>query len=778
MIESSEKAKVSVHRDAVQEILDVHASIFVATAFDKDHAGEKWTAARTSTRSLIKALLRKDVENTKTLLYRICAAKDQPVDSSSFTVREHIWRDMYANMDPGDSEGIVLVVSVLSGIAHVDDLKENVLFESTSSKSARVTAMKEASVKLNHALKTFRTGFNDAVIRLLDFSRPSVLQEFIRRPDVVKQVISLMMSPIDTFQEAAQALVGGAFEVDVRLDCFRALLQNLPKIALDGICDSLQTYVQHATRVPEACNLSKALARCLTDIIDVLCSIPNGLLRNDDFRKSTSSLPVQLPKWWKLMTSALSVIFRYTPRWARYFDNEDMVLWMRDALIFGRDMLSQWRVIEVGALPPPDTTAAPTKRKLSQVGKAMMNDLQQVMLEMPRWLRLTDEELLHQSFALLESLLACFLDTAVRPSKEALDKLQKHCDSGTSTTKQTILDSSRLQKLREAISVYDDSVDIISHKVPEPQSKTRKLEQNEKKSVELKRKQPQLKAEEVTPPSRVVKPNAKSAFTVEDQKKLDAASSMPTFKKSVRTDGISSKQIGGPSKPAPTAPSSSEDEDSESDDDGGLASLAKVQRTPKIKKVVERRQVKMLEDPPNPRLIQMQRYQEARNAQSRLKPDVSGLHRMLLSWDYNHVGQFPSGEPLQITRVPDLFHDVNHYRRIFEPLLFLECWSQLQESKEEAGGEVEAQILSRGFRDSDWIDLEITMPARVEKGWSLSDSDVVRFKQPSNDRCTLGKVISFRASPFEMSASIRCFNRSSDPNLKIGTTWNLRKVLK
>ena len=35
--------------------------------------------------------------------------------------------------------------------------------------------------------------------------------------------------------------------------------------------------------LPEACSMSKALAVCLTDVIDVLCSTPNGLVHQTGF---------------------------------------------------------------------------------------------------------------------------------------------------------------------------------------------------------------------------------------------------------------------------------------------------------------------------------------------------------------------------------------------------------------------------------------------------------------------------------------------------------------
>jgi hypothetical protein len=54
---------------------------------------------------------------------------------------------------------------------------------------------------------------------------------------------------------------------------------------------------------------------------------------------------------------------------------------------------------------------------LSRIGKKMIDDLQQFLPELTKWLRLTDEELLHQSFALLQSLLDCFKKPAYDPQK-------------------------------------------------------------------------------------------------------------------------------------------------------------------------------------------------------------------------------------------------------------------------------------------------------------------------------------------------------------------------
>lgn len=132
---------------------------------------------------------------------------------------------------------------------------------------------------------------------------------------------------------------------------------------------------------------------------------------------------------------------------------------MRDALIFGRDMLSQRRVFESAAVAlsdqPQSTTTA---RKISHIGLGMVNDLQRVLSELIKWLRLTDQELLHQSFALLQSLLDCFKETDVAPEPTSLTKLGKFVDDGRSKkeVQATRLDLSRISKLEDSLATFEN----------------------------------------------------------------------------------------------------------------------------------------------------------------------------------------------------------------------------------------------------------------------------------------------------------------------------------
>lgn len=795
----AEKDHPILKQSLVWEITDVHSTKLIAVSFAKAYTGDAWTEARTLTRKLLKLSLLQDIKTVSSAISRLCGTTDPSAAPTSLDLREQLWRGMYGSIQPGDSDAMAMMLTILSSISHMDDLKD-VAFSDHITRSKDAAILQGLLSSVNRALGTMRSGFGDAMTRYLDLSLPSVVADLLRRSDVAKNVTILMLSPVETFQENAQALVGLAGDVEVRSDCFRALLEKVPDATFSGILQFLETFIQFAHVVPEACSLSKALARCLTDIIDVLCSSPDGLLLDHQFltKGVGADVPTQLPKWWNMMTQALSVIFSKTPRWAVYFENAEMVLWMRDALIFGRDMLAQRRVIESATLSQSQQAAI--GRKMSRAGRKMVDDLQAVLYELTRWLRLTDEELLHQSFALLETLLSCFRETQIPPKAEALQKLQKHVDDARKTDPkrpQTRLDAARLARLQDALSSFDedDEVQIISHKLPEK----RKEPSDSKPSATDRGKKAKLTASAQDRGIRALraddrqstKPSISSYFSAEDQKKLHAApTAAPQLSRGPSAQVASStKRIpevhpstGGSSiRPATSEPTTEADSgESDDDDGGGLASLSKLQRTPVIKKPAERRQVMMLDMPTrarNPTLERMNRREDARRTQLRLKPDVSGLHRTLLSWDYDHDGPSPPGQSSKLERIPSTFSDAEHFRRVFEPMLMLECWTQLIESKEGTLQTYDCRIASRQFVD-DWLDLDVSFSGSVDKDWRLGDADVVILRHPQSKKGVLAKVQSYKGSAFGIQATVRCCARGSDPALQPNSTWSLGKVLR
>ncbi|KAI6128800.1 SEN1 N terminal-domain-containing protein [Pisolithus thermaeus] len=774
----------SGHRAAVSSVLDIHSDTFIAVAFGRQYADEKWKSARNAARELVVASLKGDVQEIMHAVLRSCeflagVANEFPMCA----IRKRLWRKTYESLQINDSDGAAAILGVVAQFSHLDVLNK-LAYKRVLSKPDVLLAFEA----VNRSLSDTREGFVDAISKFANYNQQKFIRDFLQRQSVAKDVMTLMFSPMDDLQTAAKVLVGQAFDADSRLDCFRVLLSNLTEPSFAGILGFLEEFIRYAPLVTEACSLSKSLVQCLTDVIEVLCSGLAGLLLSNKYLRpeDPQGLAAQLPRLWSLMTQSITVIFKRTPLWAAYFDIPDMTVWMRDALIFGRDMLAQWHVIERAAVsasgqePPPRAGKPP---KLSRVGKRMMTDLQPFLPELARWLRLSDEELLHQSFALVQTSLECFRTTGVPPSEAGLAKLNKHIEDGRKQTEgapKTRLDAGRISKLEAALASFgeDGEEDVVFVSMSTAGSRALTTKSTESKPV---------KQETSTAP--VIRgPRVPEKHVRIDRK--DAQSEVPahpTFRRAepAVTSGPSRKPPA-PQESAEVLPAESSSSDSDSEAGGpvrGLAALGKFQKSPKIQKPAERRQVKMMDvtnQVKNATMERLSRRDDARRRALRLKPDISGLHRALLSWDYDHAGSEPPnrGEEPRPLHVPDKFVDHRHYLNVFEPLLLMECWAQIVQSKEEATPIIECKIASKQFTD-DFVDLEASISEAVQKDWRLNETDVVLLRQPDGKKSYLAKTQSYRQTVAGIQVTLRCFVlvNAGDQGPQMNTTWNLKKVI-
>ena len=729
------------------------------------------------------ASLARDVQEIASAITQSCAFLAGQTDTFSVcTVREHMWTKTFESLQTNDADGATSLLNLVARYAHLDVLNSRAYKPIFSKPNAKV-----AFDAINRSLQITRQGFVEAISKFANYNQPSFLRNVLRRTEVSRNVMILMLSPIDDIQTAAKTLVGQAFDVDVRLDCFRALLSNLPDPSLSAVFGFLETFVRHAPQVTEACSLSKSLVQCLTDIIEVLCSSPDGLLHSKKFLRAEDlqGPASQLPQLWALMTQSITVIFKRTPLWADFFEIPDMTVWMRDALIFGRDMLAQWRVMESAAVTSTEGNSTSLSRKpskLSRVGKRMMSDLQPVLPELARWLRLSDEELLHQSFALIQTVLDCFRTTGVPPSEAGLAKLNKHVEDARKTTQgtpRTRLDSTRIAKLEDALATFesdDDDVEIVS--VTTASSRASASAHKETKPVR----------KEVQTTLKPLVPQKPAKASLMNQSKVETPA-FPTFQRAPATVISGSRHPPSVRNDVPKVPQTvdSSSSDSESDADAGrpkgLAALAKLQKSPKVHKPAERRQVRVLDvtnHAKNATMERLHRRDDARRRAMRLKPDISGLHRALLSWDYDHQGPDPPAQGIKpkLLHVPDKFSDHRQYLSVFEPLLLLECWAQIVQSKEETQPSYDCKICSKQFTD-DFIDLEATISEALQKDWRLSETDVILLKHPSGKKSVLAKTISYRTTQAGSQMTLRCFiPNGADLGLQINSVWSLKKVFR
>jgi senataxin len=751
---------------------------------------------------------------------------DPEQDLAVPSIRKQMWKEMYDKLGGSDVDGLAVIIAVQGSAAHTDSLAQKPFRD--LAKKVGGNTVENTVTAIDNALTAFRSGFLDAVSKFANYTTSSVVLDLLKTPGTIHDIMALMLSPNEDNQMAAQALVGQAFDVDDRQDCFKALLENLPHASFNGIFDVLEQFIRYAALVPEACSLSKSIVRCMTDVIEVLCSSENGLLRNSLYLKKGAeghSTAEDLPRWWKLMARSISIIFRRTPGWSLFFGTKEMVEWMRDALIFCRDMLAQWKVIEGAALVASPEAATLKPGRMSRLGRRMVEDLKEVLVELGRWLRLTDEELLYQSFALLETLLGCFKETSIPPPEEAIRKFTKTIDDSRKkdlTRPQTRLDTSRILRLEDALAVFkddDDEVEVVSGPVPvkgevdsdveildgPPPQKTvtQKLMEASKSAGKAKADKQKLNLSVgFTTASAAIKDQSISRFFSKESKEWSKEKikgkerEREKEKEKEKKDLFPTRPTVSVPKPStlppkpripPPQPPSDESSD-ESAEETGFAALGGIQRKPSPKKKpivterkpVERRGIQIIDFPGGNAALRsrLDRRDESRRTQLRLKPDISGFHRVLLSWNYDHEGQEPPfvGHKHQYAHIVDRFSGFDQYGKIFQPLLMMECWAQIVKSKDDPQNSYPCTVSGRHYVD-DWIDVDLSI-ADQPKEWTLAETDVVLLREQGGKKSVLCKAQVYRASQFGgCTATVRCVSRC-DPGLANGTTWSIVKVFR
>lgn len=153
----------------------------------------------------------------------------------------------------------------------------------------------------------------------------------------------------------------------------------------------------------------------------------------------------------------------------------------------------------------------------------------------------------------------------------------------------------------------------------------------------------------------------------------------------------------------------------------------------------------------------------AKDMRARLAPDLTSLHRNILSWNFFHTGDFPPGTQRDDYRlVTNTFRSPVVYQKTFEALLILEAWQGFLQAKEEGGfKQFEIKITSRLSVDSS-IELSTTMPAAQKKELGLSEADVVLLSKAQVSFAAAGQPHCFarifkisRKSPTEVDITYR-----------------------
>ncbi|CAO1613045.1 unnamed protein product [Parajaminaea phylloscopi] len=254
-------------------------------------------------------------------------------------------------------------------------------------------------------------------------SQQSVAELCVR---LSQEIMIFNLSPIPELHNAAQNLVRAAYpHVESRADVFRALLSSTTSSLL-GIESALSLFVQACMNLVEANDAAKWIVRSCADVLEVLCSRTNGLLRSgaehsyiDRGAEDLQLVEDALPRVWELMCRSVAAIFQKTPKWSEHIAKEDMVAWFRDVNIFSSQLAEQVATVQ--------SAINSKRRKERRPGQAFSDEEEEASdfivscLALPleqamSWLRINDIEIVNETMQFIIKALDCFRDDVELPA--------------------------------------------------------------------------------------------------------------------------------------------------------------------------------------------------------------------------------------------------------------------------------------------------------------------------------------------------------------------------
>ncbi|WVW79753.1 hypothetical protein I302_101723 [Kwoniella bestiolae CBS 10118] len=536
--------------------LDLHSTFITTAALrHKDHPLPTWSQARNAASSLLTTCFLSDGESAiqsvlamatishaeKKRLQRKKRSKGDVAPAARVerllhaNIKKDLWSMAYQALVPTDVAGVAIILRSIAPFAHLEVIDRQ---NSWKYEGLEEVLKKEEWVdtirSVNSTIRGSRESFPRAIESLAMQADPDIVKSLWTQEGVPKSVTLLLLSPDDEVHTPIITLIQQSFDdVDDRADCFRALLQQYPDMTMDGLTDFLRTFVQTASITPESCSLAKWLVRCFHDVLEALCTgsgSSEALLQTTEFLASYAegkSMAKRIEELWHLMTTSLALIFKRTLDWAPLFENEVMVDWMRDALIFGRQMTDHIRAFEGAVLGQSGSRmleeGSGSPVKITSVGRKMTRQLEMVLTDLILWLRLTDVETLFQTHQLIKTILGRISrsspDLSKNPTLEkTLQEIDKFCRKSSRSYTSRLTDDllSELSDLLGPFNLADtDEIQFVKRvsggtATPEPEAtkpKSKPVMRNafeEMMKASGKTPPPKEKPKSVTKPPKVI----------------------------------------------------------------------------------------------------------------------------------------------------------------------------------------------------------------------------------------------------------------------------------
>lgn len=631
----------------------------------------------------------------------------------------------------------------------------------------------------NDRFKLLSQSITDVVDRLSEFN-PSQLHTLFEKPVASSAIVSLLFSSTEDTRSSAVELLKVISLEEERRNALQHILKNYFKNVVMGISDSIRQVMRKKAFAP-----TPSLIRTCRDVIDVLCNSQDGILRTKDLNTAEAAATMNL---WKNLWDSLTMIFATTEAWSNlgFYDKQMMMDFCRDTMQFADEVFDQCSIF---------ATALKKQAQFGDDENKAKKELLQELLELPanameglaKWLRLRDEFLSSKSVTLISKLLVRLHNVSIEISTDTLSYMERiltgDIRAKLSTTQQAELQQALETHLGHSIVKEEEPAAPKQASISKWMStgtaaspsdaKARLMSSLTSGSATFKEKREAMRATEAKLAKQKALDAQKNASQDEFKRKRQLElqrrekEKAAAIAKAKQARGLTQTNEAGSgleglgvlgkdsaAKGEGLMHSSDESEDSDGDIDEDLFGIkkSKVKTGPKTN-IVNEVKIQM---PFKKKRVQ----RSIKDMRARLAPDLSSLHRAILSWDYYHNGDYPpKSSPGIYSKVLNTFRTPNDYQNTFEPLLTLEAWQGFVKAREENQNKAyEVRITSRASVDM-FQEVGSTMTHEENRDIMVSEGDIIllsRTKTPSAEVPTcLARVFRVKRKQQHIEVSYR-----------------------
>lgn len=655
-------------------------------------------------------------ESTK----RLKQLDDSSLGNVSFN--KEIWELMTAKIKPNDTALVIQFMLQLSSMCCIIPINEKIYSKQIeeNDRTNKSTSLLKKAGEYNTRLLMILEQIRKLLDRCMTFDGLA-LKTILMHPQAADGFWSCILSSNKAVYQAAANILYEAFDVEGRLEGARAILGMSLSSVLSSLSQKLSWIISIGFHDP-----FPGAVRVLMDIVNSLNNPINGVFI--ELRKSSvpDIIRKDLVSFWKQCWKFLDFIYHKTLYWAKVFSLSELTDFTRDTLELSHMLLDCFRTLQ-----------------LILENESLLPLILETFNNMLVWLRLGDPSLLSSCVTLIFKTMDLSEELNVKMNASIIEllalygcKAKKYNNRLSEKQRADILDRARslnaevVDRIVETHSSYREhgsqtepkievvDIDSETEETPvvknEPTSNIKSIRQSD-----LSRFLSRSSSPVVAPPPKL--PPQKTSLLL--AAKLSLASK--------RNNAMKPPIAPAPPRPAGFNRKLGSDSESESSSDDEADNLFH----PISKEKIAARNAKLKTISMVPQRIPSmnrnikkkvdQREIDAHNMRMRLNVDFNPLYTEVLGWDYRRVNNFPTDNTEMYTKISDSFPTPQEYVKTFQPLLFLECWQAIQQSKEIGAEKPFPIVIGSRATTNSFFEVYASVKREIVQDRKISDSDMI-----------------------------------------------------